>query len=75
MLPRQASKRPGGSETGNSGAYTLVVGAQDVALIPECVECGDRWLPGDERRWRLYLGFDDELVWFCADCAAAEFDG
>jgi hypothetical protein len=41
----------------------------EVALVPECVECGARWFPADEERWRLYLDCDDELVWFCAACA------
>jgi len=24
---------------------------QRVALIPECAECGERWLPVDEEHW------------------------
>jgi hypothetical protein len=35
--------------------------ADQVALVPECAECGARWLPGDPERWRPYLGVDEDL--------------
>ena len=52
---------------------------EDVALIPTCAECGERWLPADDSRWRLYLGVDEdleeqpELVWICPACGDFEF--
>jgi hypothetical protein len=45
----------------------------EVALIPECAECGDVWLPADRDRWRLRLDVDDELVWCCPECDWREF--
>jgi hypothetical protein len=39
--------------------------AEQVALIPQCEECGAFWLPGDQERWRAYLDTDDEVVIFC----------
>jgi hypothetical protein len=45
------------------------VSAEQVALIPECAECGELWLPIDEDRWRAYL----ELVFYCPECAEREF--
>jgi hypothetical protein len=45
-----------------------------VALIPECVECGDVWPPDDDERWRAYLDTDGEIVFYCRECAAREFD-
>jgi hypothetical protein len=36
--------------------------AEQVALIPRCAECGERWLPDDDDRWRAYLDTDSELV-------------
>jgi hypothetical protein len=38
------------------------VSTEQVAVIPRCAECGERWLPDDEDRWRAYLDTDDELV-------------
>jgi hypothetical protein len=51
------------------------VDAQQVALIPECVECEIPWLPTDEERWRAYLTDDEppEVAFFCAECAEREF--
>lgn len=46
---------------------------EQVALIPRCAEYVDVWLPGDEDRWRAYLDTDDELVFFCSECAEREF--
>jgi len=37
-----------------------------------CVECGEEDA-GNARGWRAYL-FEDELLVYCADCAAREFD-
>jgi hypothetical protein len=45
-----------------------------LVVIPNCAECGEWWLPADEDRWRLYLDCDGDLVWFCSECAAREFD-
>lgn len=47
--------------------------ADQVALTPECVECGAVWLPADDERWRLYI-VDDELAFYCRECAKREFD-
>jgi hypothetical protein len=49
--------------------------AEQVALIPQCAECGDIWLPDDGERWRAFLDTDDELVFYCPECAEREFDG
>jgi hypothetical protein len=50
------------------------VTAEPVALIPQCAECRRVWPPPDEDRRRYYLDTDDELVFYCPDCAAREFD-
>jgi hypothetical protein len=49
--------------------------ADQVALVPECAECGARWLPAEEERWRAYLPDDEpaEIVFYCGDCAEREF--
>lgn len=47
--------------------------AEQVALLPQCPECGEAWLPADEDRWRAYLDIDDELVFYCRECANREF--
>jgi hypothetical protein len=44
-----------------------------VALTPQYAECGELWLPAGEDRWRTYLDTDDELVFYCPDCAEREF--
>ena len=57
------------------------VSADRVACVPECAECGARWLPGDEERWWLIrvdlYGFAPptfyDLAWFCRTCAVREF--
>ena len=33
---------------------------EQVALIPQCAERGEVWLPADEDRWRAYFDTDDE---------------
>jgi hypothetical protein len=50
------------------------VSAEQVALVPQCTECGEVWLPADEDRWRAYLDTDHELVFYCPECASGEFD-
>jgi hypothetical protein len=50
-----------------------VVSAEQVALIPQCAECCEVWLPEDPDRWRSYLDTDDELVFCCPECAEREF--
>jgi hypothetical protein len=53
--------------------------AESVAIIPNCTECGERWLPGDPSRWHAYLACDEdleepaELFFYCPDCAEREF--
>ena len=47
--------------------------AEQVALIPQCAECGEVWLPADEDRWRCYLDTNDELVFYCPGYAEREF--
>jgi hypothetical protein len=49
------------------------VSAERVELIPRCSECREAWLPDDQERWRCYLDCDDELVFFCPECAEREF--
>jgi hypothetical protein len=46
-----------------------------VALIPQCKECGDIWLPDDVERWQAYHTCDEppELAFFCPECAEQEF--
>ena len=49
---------------------------QGHTLIPRCPECGEFWLPADEERWHCHVvddGPDDELVFYCPDCAVREF--
>lgn len=31
------------------------------------------WRPADPERWRCYLGDDENLVFYCPDCAEHEF--
>jgi RNase P subunit RPR2 len=49
------------------------VSAEQVALIPQCAECNRVWLPAHEDRRRAYLDTDDELVFYCRECAEREF--
>lgn len=44
--------------------------AEQVALIPQCIECQGVWLPADEDRWRAYLDIDDKVVFYCAECVS-----
>jgi hypothetical protein len=49
---------------------------EQVALIPQCAECGELWLAGEQDRWCRYViddGPDDQLVFYCPDCAKREF--
>jgi hypothetical protein len=51
--------------------------SQDVAIVPACEECGERWLPSDPERWRAEFlddGPDDVLKFWCPDCWRREFD-
>jgi RNase P subunit RPR2 len=50
------------------------VSAEQVDVIPRCVECDALWLPGDPERWRCYLDVAWELVFYCPECAEREFD-
>jgi RNase P subunit RPR2 len=47
--------------------------AEQVALIPQCAECGAVWLPADKERWQAHLDTEDELVIYCPECAKREF--
>jgi hypothetical protein len=47
--------------------------AEQVALIPQFAECREVWLSADEDRWRAYFDTDDELVFYCPQCAEREF--
>ena len=50
--------------------------AEQVAVIPRCEECRRVWLPGDPDRWRAYWsddGPDDQLAFWCPECAEREF--
>ncbi len=47
--------------------------AEQFASIPQCAECHEVRLPDDEERWRAYLDTDDELVFYCPECAGREF--
>jgi hypothetical protein len=49
------------------------VSAKQAALTPPCAECGERWLAADATRWRAYLTIDDELAFYCPECAEREF--
>jgi hypothetical protein len=44
-----------------------------IAQIPQCAECREVWLPADEDRWKAYLDTDDELVFYCGECAKRAF--
>ena len=57
-----------------AGFRISAVSAEQVALIPQCAECRQVWLPQDEDRWRAYLDTEDELVFYCPACAEREFD-
>jgi hypothetical protein len=53
------------------------VDAQQVALIPSCIECAARWLPADKDRWSAYLTDDEpvEVVFYCPQCVERESGG
>jgi hypothetical protein len=46
---------------------------EELALTPECVECGAEWLPADNERWQLHQADVDELAWYCPACAERGF--
>jgi predicted RNA-binding Zn-ribbon protein involved in translation (DUF1610 family) len=50
------------------------VSAEQLAIIPTCAECGERWLPDDEDRWQAYFATDGVLIFYCPKCAEREFD-
>ena len=47
--------------------------AEPLVGIARCIECDAVWRPADNARWRAYLDTDDELVFYCAECAEREF--
>jgi uncharacterized OB-fold protein len=50
-----------------------VVSAEGSGARIRCEECGRVLLAADEDKWRCYR-VDDELVFYCPDCAKREFD-
>ena len=56
------------------GAFKIpAVSAEQVGLIPQCTECNRLWLPDDGDRRQAYFDTDDELVFYCPECAEREF--
>jgi predicted RNA-binding Zn-ribbon protein involved in translation (DUF1610 family) len=51
------------------------VRTEQAALIPQCAECGEHWLPTDPKLWSAYYTDDEptELVFYCPNCAEREF--
>jgi hypothetical protein len=49
------------------------VSAEQVALIPQCAACKRVWLPDDGDRWQAHFDTDDELAFYCPECAEREF--
>ena len=47
--------------------------AEAVAVIPQCAECREVWLPADTERWEAYWTDDDKLVFYCPECVEREF--
>jgi RNase P subunit RPR2 len=48
----------------------------NVAVVPQCEECRQVWLPGDADRWHAFRIDDDandRLVFYCPSCAEREF--
>lgn len=55
---------------------STAMNSQDVAIVPACEECGDRWPPDDPERWRaMFLddGPEDVLKFWCLSCWEREF--
>jgi hypothetical protein len=50
------------------------VSAEPGAVVSQCQECRRVWLPADTDRWQCHLDTDDELAFYCPDCAEREFD-
>jgi hypothetical protein len=50
------------------------VSAERVALIPQCAECDEVWLPAHGECWEAYLTADEppELAFYCPSCAERE---
>jgi hypothetical protein len=49
--------------------------AEPVASVPQCEECRRVWLTQETDPWRCNLDADeDNLVFYCPDCADREFD-
>jgi hypothetical protein len=53
--------------------------SHDVAIVPACEECDERWLPADSKPWRARAEFipgsgpGDRLGFWCPDCWEREF--
>ena len=79
IVPRDAAESY--DQFGSFGLFESELGSrrmstEQVALIPRCAECLDVWLPNDEDRWHCYVvvdGPDDQLVFYCPNCAEREF--
>ena len=65
-----AVEPPSGVDRGGGVLDFSRVDAQQVALIPSCIECAARWLPADEDRWSAYLT-DDEPWRSCSTVRSA----
>jgi hypothetical protein len=49
---------------------------KDVAIVPACEECGERWLPADRERWLAEFVDDGPyqiLRFWCPACWRREF--
>jgi hypothetical protein len=58
------------------GSKIAPMSAEQVAVMPQCEECREAWLPGDAERWQAYWiddGPDDKLVFYCPECTTREF--
>jgi hypothetical protein len=52
------------------------VSAGQVAIVPQCEECREVWLPRDRERWQAHWiddGPEEKLVFYCPECAEREF--
>jgi hypothetical protein len=47
---------------------------EEIRVVPQCVECGQVWVPTEGDCWRCNFDTDSELFLHCPDCAEQEFD-
>jgi hypothetical protein len=58
-------------------AQDRAMNSQGVAIVPNCDECGDPWLLGDDDRWKAEFidnGPEDQLRFWRPECWAREFE-